>query len=119
MSGLKHNSKKVLDIIAGQTKQNATQAYKEVHPDANMVTAMTNAHKLMSKPSAQIYLEQHRKKARDTIVELMDSEKDDIRLRASTDVLDREHGKATQRTEVTSTGIVLTIDLTNSLQVEE
>jgi hypothetical protein len=115
MSGLKHNSKKVLDIIAGQTKQNATQAYKEVHPDATDITARTNAHQLLQKPSAQIYLQKHIDKAKEKVVELIDSPKEQIALQASESVLDRALGKATQRTEVSTTGITLNIDLTNTL----
>lgn len=116
---LKANSKKVLDIIATQKKKNATQAYKEVHPDSTDVTARTNAYKLLQKPSAQIYLQKHIDKATHTIVELLNSDKDDIKLRSATDILDRTHGKATQRTEVTTQGITLNIDLTSSLTPEE
>lgn len=115
---LKENSKRVLDIIAGQTKQNATEAYKQVYPNASDVTARNNASQLLKKPSSQIYLQKHIKKARSTVVELMDSKKDDIRLRSAQDVLDREHGRATQRTEVQTTGITLNIDLTTSLSDE-
>lgn len=113
--GLKANSKKVLDVIAGQTKKNAAQAYKEVHPNASDVTARTNAYKLLQKPSAQIYLQEHISNARETIVELMNSSKDDIRLRSAIDVLDRSHGKAIQRSEVHTEGITLSIDLTSTL----
>lgn len=115
---LKTNSKKVLDIIAAQKKRNASLAYKEVHPDAGGVTARTNAYKLMAKPEAQIYLQEHIVKAKSTVVELMDSEKDDIRLRSAQDVLDREHGKATQRLEQHSTGVTLVVDLTHSLSTD-
>lgn len=119
MPGLKANSKRVLDVIASQKKKNATQAYKVVHPDASDVTARTNAYKLLQKPASQIYLQEHISKAKETIVELMSSDKDDIRLRSAVDILDRTHGRATQRTEVQTTGITLNIDLTSTLQEEE
>lgn len=113
---LKANSKAVLDIIATQKERNATKAYKEVHPNASNMTATVNAHQLLKKPEAQIYLKQHIDKAQETIVDLMvNSEKDDIRLRAATDVLDRSHGKATQRIEQSTTGVTLNIDLTSAL----
>lgn len=112
---LKANSKAVLDIIAGQTKLNATAAYKAIHPSAGPKSAHANAYKLMQKPEAQLYLESHITKAKETIVSLLDSEKDDIRLRSATDILDRSHGKATQRIEQTTTGVTLTIDLTSAL----
>lgn len=119
MAGLKTKSKEVLDIIASDPKISATQAYLEVHNTENRVTAGTNVGKLLRKPSAQIYLKKHTDKARETVVQLLDSEKDDIRLRASTDILDRTHGKATQRTEVTTQGITLNIDLTSSLELDQ
>lgn len=113
--GLKENSKKVLDIIATQKKRNASQAYKEVHPEASDITARANAHQLLKKPEAQIYLQKHIDKAKKTIVELLDTGKDEIKLRSAQDILDREHGKATQKTEVQTTGVTLSIDLTSRL----
>lgn len=116
---LKHNSKRVLDIIAGQTQRNASKAYKEVYPNASQLTALNNASQLLKKPEAQVYLQQHVDKATTTVVELLDSQKDDIRLRSAQDILDRNHGRATQKVEQHSTGITLTIDLTSALQTPE
>lgn len=117
---LKANSKKVLDIIATQTKRNATAAYKEVHPEASNTTATVNAHQLLKKPEAQIYLKEHVDRARETIVDLMQhSEKDDIRLRSAVDVLDRNHGKAIQQVNTKTEGVTLTIDLTSALQLTD
>ncbi len=113
---LKANSKQILDIIATQKEQNGAQAYREVHPNASDITARTNAYKLLQKPDAQIYLQQHIDNARSTIVNLLDSKKDDIRLRSAQDILDRSHGKARQVTEVNSQNISLNIDLTSSLE---
>lgn len=112
---LKANSKKTLDIIAGQKKRDATAAYKATHPDVSNAVAAVQASKLLAKPEAQLYLNEHVNKAKATIVELMDSEKDDIRLRASTDVLDRTHGKAIQQIQQTTVGVTLNIDLTSAL----
>ena len=115
---LKHNSKQVLDIIASQKKRNATQAYMQVHPNVTPQTAQVNASQLLNKPTAIIYLQEHVDRAKSTIVSLLDSEKDDIRLRSATDILDRNTGKAIQRTEVTTQGITLNIDLTSSLDTQ-
>ena len=115
---LKHNSKRVLDIIATQKTRNATQAYKQVYPNASDVTATVNAHQLLKKPTAQVYLQEHVDRAKNTIVELLQSEKDDIRLRSATDILDRNTGKAIQRTENVTTGITLNIDLSSALETE-
>jgi hypothetical protein len=113
---LKPKSKQVLDIIAAQPKTNATEAYLQVHGTDNRVTAATNAYKLLQKPESQIYLEKHIDRARDTVIQLLNSDKDEIRLRSSQDILDRSHGKATTRIEQQTTGVTLNIDLTSSLE---
>lgn len=112
---LKTNSKKILDIIATQKERNASRAYKTIHPNASDLVARVNASNLLKKPEAQLYLNEHIDKAKLTVVELLDSEKDDIRLRSAQDVLDRSHGKATQKIEQSSIGVTLTIDLTSAL----
>lgn len=98
---LKQNSKAILDVIASQDAQNATQAYKEIHPTASDVTARTNAHKLLKKPEAQIYLQRHIDKAKAKVVSLVDSKREEIALKASEAILDRSLGKATVVTEST------------------
>jgi hypothetical protein len=111
---LKANSKKILDIIASQPGINQTDAYRQVHPSAGDNTARANAYKLMQKPEAQIYLQKHIEKAKETIVSLLDSEKDEIRLKSADSILDRSLGKATQRLEVQKEQVSITIDLTKS-----
>lgn len=101
--------------MAGQTTLNQTKAYKEIHPTASDLTARNNASQLLKKPEAQIYLQEHINKAKSRIVELIGSEKEQIALSASEAVLDRALGKAVQRSEVQTTGVSLTIDLTSSL----
>lgn len=113
---LKQNSKQILDIIATQSARNATQAYKEVHPNASDVTARNNVSQLLKKEDAQIYLQKHVDKARSTIVSLLDSKKDEIKLKSAQEILDRNTGKSIQRTEVNSNNITLSIDLTSSLE---
>lgn len=108
---LKRNSKKILDIIAGQEAQNASQAYKMVHKEASDLTARNNVSQLLKKPEAQIYLQRHTDKARNRVVELVDSSKEEVALNASKDVLDRVFGKATQRTETHSTVVNLNLSL--------
>lgn len=115
---LKKNSKDTLDIIAGQTKRNAKAAYKATHPDASDATASVNVAQLLKKPEAQIYLEEHVQKASNKIVELIDSDKPDIALRASTDVLDRNRGKAVSTVVTHTEGVTLTIDLTSALAAQ-
>lgn len=107
---LKTKSKQVLDLIAGDPKLSQTDAYQMVH-SGNRQTARTNAYKLLRKPEAQIYLQKHVNKARVKIVELVGSTKDEVALNASKDILDREYGKPTQRTENLTTAVNLNLSL--------
>ncbi len=124
---LKENSKRILDIIATQKEKNATKAYKEVHTGASDVTARTNVHQLLKKPEAQVYLQKHIEKAKETKVRILEtSEKkpEDIRWatladNVATDVLDREYGKATQRVEQHNTTVNLNLDLTSITDTEQ
>lgn len=118
-TGLKRNSKKVLDIIASQPVRNATQAYKQVYPNATDVTARNNASQLLKKSTAQIYLQEHINKAKSTIVDLLDSESEQIRLKSADSILDRELGKSVQRTEVSSQSLQIHIDLTSALNSDD
>lgn len=111
---LKPNSKKILDIIASQPGINQTDAYRQVHPTAGDNSARSNAYKLMKKPDAQIYLQKHIDKAKQTVVALLDSDKDDIKLKSADSILDRSLGKATQRVEMQSEQVSININLTDS-----
>lgn len=111
---LKANSKRILDIIASQPGINQADAYRQVHPTASDNTARNNASQLMKKPEAQIYLQKHIEKAKNTIVELLDSEKDEIRLKSADSILDRSLGKATQRVQVQSEQVSININMTAS-----
>lgn len=116
---LKKNSKDVLDIIAGQTKRNAREAYNQIHPNASHATALVNSAQLLAKPEAQIYLQEHVSKAKQTVVALMDSDKDEMRFKASEAILNRELGTPTQTIIKQTTGVTLTIDLTSALAVTD
>ena len=114
MGELKENSKRTLDTIIANPKLSGTDAYLLTHKTQNRTTAASNVHQLLKKPEAQLYLEKHINKAKNRIVQLVDSEKEEIALRASDSILDRALGKATQRTEVTSQSVHFSIDLTGS-----
>jgi len=96
---LKENSKRILDIIASDPAMNYTKAYKQVHPTASDVTARNNSSQLLKKPESQIYLQKHIQKAKNRIIQLVDSEKENIALQASESVLDRALGKPVQQTQ--------------------
>lgn len=110
---LKTNSQRVLDIIATQETRNASQAYKQVHPNASDITARVNAYKLLQKPSSQVYLQEHTTQAVNNILELANTARSElVRLNANQDILDRNFGKATIKQEQVSTGVTLVINLT-------
>lgn len=112
---LKTNSKRILDIIAGQSSQNATKAYQEVHPTAKYITARANAYKLMTKTESKIYLQKHINKAVTNIVDIADNAKSEgVRLSANQDILDRTQGKATQQIQTTSNVVVINLDLSGT-----
>lgn len=113
---LKANSKKILDIIATQPNLNQTQAYKQVHPTASDNTARNNSSQLLKKPEAQIYLQKHIEKAKTKVVQLIDSDNEQISLKASEAVLDRALGKATQQISSTTQSISFSIDLSSALK---
>ena len=109
---LKPKSRQVLDIIAGNPKLSAKKAYQEVHETSNDRTAITNAYKLLRKPESQIYLQKHTQLARQQVVRLaQEAKNENVQLSASQDILDREYGKPTQRTEVHSTKVSVTLNL--------
>lgn len=102
-------------------------------------TAMQIAHDNLSKPNIQLELAKYSSKAELVLVEAMGAEKKiykfnpdtksneylgseadhAIRLRAADSVLDRVHGKATQRTEIETKAVVLSIDLTGTTEVAQ
>lgn len=125
---LKHNSKKVLDIISTQGKErNATKAYKEVHPNATTKTAQAAVNKLLNKPEASLYLQEHVNEASVTVIDVMRNARTQtdspafqrLAKDSAESVLNRELGTPTQTIRQTVTGVSLNIDLTTSLLDED
>jgi len=111
---LKVNSQRILDVYIKQKTKNARKAYMEVHPTASIATASSRMTDLLKKPEAQVYLQEHVTKATQRIVGLVDSEKEEIALRASQDIIDRNMGKAVQTVIQSKNGVTLNIDLSGS-----
>lgn len=112
---LRPKTKAFADKLLTDPKISQTQAWLATHNTTNAASAAVSATQILSKPNVQIYMQEHIDKAKQRVVTLVDSDKEDIALRASDSILDRALGKATQRTEVQTTGVTLTIDLTNSI----
>lgn len=113
--GLKPKTKAFADKLLVDDKISATQAYIDTHKTENRKVASVNSTNLLKKPSVQIYMANHVKKAKRKVIELLDSDKQDIAFKAATDVLDRYYGKAIARTENNNTNLNLNIEASKEL----
>lgn len=113
---MKPKTKEFLDLLATDPKIDQTEAYLATHKTTNRNTARSEASKTIAKPSSQIYLKKHVSMAKRTIVDIaMNSDKDETRLKASQDILDRTDGKAIQKTINQNTNLNLNIEASKEL----
>lgn len=110
---MKPKTKSYADKLLANPKMSQTEAYLQTHKTTNPNTARVNASKLMANANVQLYLDKHIKKARDKVVQLIDSKNEQTALRASDSVLDRQLGKPRQQIEVSSQMVSINIDLTS------
>lgn len=92
-----------------------TAAAREAYPNAGQDTLRQIVNANERNKDVAIYTSEQVTKAKKKVIELVDSQREDIALRASVDVLDREHGKAVQQVQTTSRVMTISIDLTNGL----
>lgn len=105
--------------LLSDKKVSATEAARRSYNVTSDNSASLIASENLRKPQILAHLSANSERAEAKIVELMSSaKKEEVQLQSAKDILDRVHGKATQRTEVTTTGVTLTIDLTSSLDSE-
>lgn len=100
-------------------KQSATQAI--LKSDYNVSTynsAGLMASENLRKPQILAHLIANSERAESKIVKLLDSDKEEIVLSASKDILDRVHGKATQKIEQQNTSLNINIDLSGVFNEE-
>lgn len=113
---LKPKSIATLDTIISDPKKSHTQAYLDNHKTTHRRTGEVEAHKLLRKPEAQVYLQKHVQMARNKIVQLSSSSsKEDIQLKASIDILDRTTGKAIQRSVTENTNLNINVEASKEL----
>jgi phage terminase small subunit len=86
--------------------QSALQAYGKPDKPTTYGSAQQIAHENLTKPNIQIYLNKHIDKAKQKIVNLLDSENEQIVLASSKDILDRTFGKPSQKTDSTSVSYI-------------
>lgn len=103
------------DLLLEKPNLAQTDIVKQAYPnvtDSNL--ASTIAAQNNKNNDIQIYTNEQISKAKKRVIELIDSEREDIALRASVDVLDREHGKAVQQVQTESRTMTISIDLSGN-----
>lgn len=104
------------DTYLKDKKASLAEIARQTYNVTDTKTAYAISRQNLENTGIQIYLQEHIDKAQKKIVDLLDADKEEIQLRSAQDILDRTHGKATQRTEVEHRGVTLNIDLTSSLE---
>lgn len=99
-------------------KISATQAVRNTYNVESINGASQIATDNLRNPKILQHLQANSVRAESVIVDLLEDKKSEVRLASAKDILDRVHGKATQRIEQTTTGVTLTIDLTSALDSE-
>lgn len=112
---LTKQQKDYADIKLSNPNMALVDVVKQAYPNAKDSNYASTIAAINEKNnSIQIYTNEQISKAKKKIVELIDSEREDIALRASVDVLDREHGKAIQKQEISSKTMTINIDLSGN-----
>lgn len=94
-------------------KDSATEAAMQTYQVGSRKSAEVIASENLRNTSIQLYLNEHIDKAKNRVVELIDSDKEQIALQAADSVLDRALGKPTQRTEQHSTSVNISLNLSD------
>lgn len=109
---IKPNTKAMVDKLLANPGMSQTQAYIETHQTNNRIVAKNEASKLLTKPSVMIYKASAVKKAKERVVSLVDSDNENIALKASQDIIDRTEGKAGHKEGDMSRTVHVSLDLT-------
>ena len=109
--GIRHKTKEMIDLMNDNPKLSATEAYIRTHETENRRTAGNAANKLLKSPSVIGYKDSAVKKAKRRVIELVDSSNENTALKASQDIIDRNEGKAIQKSETTSKVVTVKLDI--------
>ena len=112
-------------------RMNGTEAAMQTY-ETTRGTAAVIAHNNMKNPLVQAYLEEHSDIAQDAMLEILSNSRKfakggdkvgadyaNVAVNVAKDIMDRVHGKATQKVEHQSTAISINIDLTGGDEEEE
>jgi hypothetical protein len=118
---LKPKTVAFIEEMINNPKLSQGQAYMRTHKTNNIMSASATATNLLKTPNVMIYTASIENKAKKKIASLIDSDKEEIALRASQDILDRNIGKAVQKTVSTNLNITFEQALNdiNLLQIDE
>lgn len=109
---IRPKTKALYDEVINNPKITQREAYLKTHATENIKTADNQASKLLNSPKYSIYKASAVGKAKRRIVSLVDSDNENIALKASQDIIDRTEGKATQKTESVNKTVEVKLDLT-------
>lgn len=117
----------VIHHIVTNPKSSATEAVMQAYDVKRRETARVMAHELTHKPSVMAELAKYSTEAELTVLDVMAYSKDygrdggkdgasyaSVALQAANSVLDRLHGKATQKTENATIAVTLNVDLSSA-----
>lgn len=109
---IRPKTKALYDEVINNPKITQREAYIKTHKTNSVKTADVEASKLLNSPKYSIYKASAVGKAKRRIVSLVESDNQNIALKASQDILDRTEGKATQKTESVNKTVEVKLDLT-------
>lgn len=102
---LKPKTVAFIEEMINNPKISQGRAYMNTHNTTNIASASATATNLLKNPNVKIYTSVIENKAKNKIASLIDSNREEIALKASQDILDRNIGKALQKTVNTSVNI--------------
>lgn len=109
---IKPKTKAMVDLLLDNPKLSQTDAYIATHKTDSRITAKNAASKLLHKPAVIGYKDSAVKKAKLRIITLVDSSNESVALKAAESIIDRNEGKAIQKSENTNRTVEVKLDLT-------
>lgn len=114
---LTRRMKALADLAIDRPELSNTEIYKRTYGVKSREVAKTLASRAFANANVLAYMEAADRGAQEKIVSLSRQGKDNrLAFDASRDILDRLHGKATQRIDKQSTGVTVNIDLSGGTQ---
>jgi len=101
----------LIEMLQNDKKLTQTEAYMRLHDVKDRRVAQANASRVLSSDSARVYSDAAVGKAKRRIVSLVQSRNENTALKASQDILDRNEGKAVQKSENLTRTVEVKLDL--------